>query len=205
MNVSSANSVDLIRRAKARGVRVTAEVCPHHFSLTDDCLRSFDSNCKVNPPLRDQSCVDACIEGLIDGTLDVITSGHSPRALEKKMQELSRAPFGCIGLETVLGVVVSNIIEPGHLDWMTALAKLTCNPADVLGLDKGTLQVGSDADVTLIDPNIPWTVTPERLKSKSFNTPLSGRQLRGRADIVIVGGEIKFQRSKSSKSMEISR
>ena len=194
MNVSSAESVELIRRAKFRHVPVTAEVCPHHLFWTDDCLRSFDSNYKVNPPLRDQRCVDACIEGLADGTLDVIASGHAPRALEKKMQELDRAPFGMIGLETTLSVVATQLIQPGHLDWQTALGKMTINPSRVLGLDKGTLQVGADADVTIIDPTAQWTVSRTSLHSKSSNTPLIGTELCGRADTVIVGGRVKYPR-----------
>ena len=129
MNISSGVSVELIRRARARGLPVTAEICPHHFTLNDELLRSFDSNCKVNPPLRSQDHVDACVAGLSDGTLDVIATGHAPRAPEKKMQELDRAPFGMVGLETTLGLVVTKLIQPGHLDWPAALAKMTINPA----------------------------------------------------------------------------
>ncbi len=194
MHVSTAGSVDVIRRAKLRNVRVTAEVTPHHFSLTDECLRSFDSNCKMNPPLRGQAHVEACIAGLVDGTIDVIATDHAPHALEKKMQELDRAPFGIVGLETALGLVVTKLIEPGHLDWPTALAKLTINPARVLGIPKGTLALGADADVTIIDPEIRWTVQPEQFRSKSTNTPFRGWELKGRATTVIVGGRVKFSR-----------
>src|SRR6185312_7833795 len=158
--VSSAGAVDMIRRAKGRGVRVTTEVCPHHFTLTDECLRTFDSNFKMSPPLRSQKHVDACIAGLIDGTIDVICTDHAPHALEKKMRELDQAPFGIVGLETALGLVITRLIEPGHLDWMTALAKLTINPARILGINKGTLVVGADADLTIIDPDVRWTVDP---------------------------------------------
>lgn len=193
MHVSSAGSVDLIRRAKSRGVRVTTEVCPHHFTLTDECLRSFDSNCKMSPPLRGQRHVDACIAGLVDGTIDVICTDHAPHAAEKKMRELDQAPFGIVGLETALGLVVTQLIQPGHLDWPTALAKLTINPARILGIDKGTLRVGADADVTIIDPNARWTVEPSRFKSKSRNTPFGGWTLQGRADTVIVAGKVKHQ------------
>lgn len=191
MNVSSAGSVDLIRRAKHRGVSVTAEVCPLNFILTDQAVRSFDTHCKLNPPLRSQEHVDACIEGLKDGTLDVIASCHAPRALEKKMQEFDQAPFGAVGLETTLAAVVSYLIEPGHLDWPAALSKLTINPAKILGLNKGTLRVGAEADVTIIDPNWQWTVDPKRFRSKSSNTPLAGLTLRGLATHTIVGGEIR--------------
>jgi dihydroorotase len=176
-----------------RGVRVTTEVCPHHFTLTDECLRSFDSNFKMSPPLRSQRHVDACIAGLVDGTIDVICTDHAPHALEKKMRELDQAPFGIVGLETALGLVVTKLIVPGHLDWPTALAKMTINPAEVLKVDKGTLRIGADADVTIIDPEARWTVEPSRFRSKSVNTPYGGWELTGRAHTVIVGGRIKFQ------------
>ena len=193
MHVSSAGSVDLIRRAKGRGVRVTTEVCPHHFTLTDESLRSFDSNYKMSPPLRGQEHVNACISGLRDGTIDAICTDHAPHALEKKMRELDQAPFGIVGLETALGLVVTRLIEPGHLDWPTALAKMTINPARILGINKGTLAIGADADITVIDPDVRWTVNPARFRSKSTNTPFAGWNLQGRADTVIVGGRIKYQ------------
>ncbi|MBN1590082.1 MAG: dihydroorotase [Pirellulales bacterium] len=194
MHVSTGGSVDAVRRAKARGVRVTAEVTPHHFTLTDESLRTFNSNFKMNPPLRGAGHVTGCIDGLIDGTIDVIATDHAPHAKEKKMQELDRAPFGIVGLETALGLVVTRLIEPGHLDWPTALAKMTINPARVLGIDRGTLAPGAAADVTVIDPKAQWTVDPAEFRSKSTNTPFAGWQLRGRADVVIVGGRVKFRR-----------
>jgi dihydroorotase len=193
MHVSSAGSVELIRRAKSRGVRITTEVCPHHFSLTDESLRSFDSNFKMSPPLRARRDVETCIAGLADGTIDCIATDHAPHAREKKMRELDQAPFGIVGLETALGLVVSKLIEPGHLDWPAALAKMTINPARILGLDKGTLAVGADADVTIIDPEARWTVDPAKFRSKSINTPFAGWHLRGRADVVIVGGRVKYE------------
>lgn len=191
MNVSTAGSTEIIRRAKARGTRVTSEICAAHFSLTDECLRTFDSNYKVNPPLRSRDHVDACIAGLADGTLDIIVSGHSPRAPEKKMVELDQAPFGMVALETTLSLVITNLIQPGHLDWSQALAKLTINPARVLKLNKGTLSIGADADVTIIDPAVRWVVQPDQFKSKSKNTPFGGVELIGRADYVIVAGRVK--------------
>ena len=194
-HVSTSNSVDALRRAKNRGVRVTAEATPHHFTLTDECLRSFDSNFKINPPLRGQEHVDAVISGLIDGTIDVIASDHAPHAKEKKMRELDQAPFGCVGLETLLGVVVTRLIVPGHLDWPAALAKMTINPARILGIPKGTLKIGADADVTIIDPDARWVVDPAQFQSKSTNTPFAGMELTGRAEMVIVGGRIKYRRN----------
>jgi dihydroorotase len=193
MHVSSSGSVDLIRRAKGRGVRVTTEVCPHHFTLTDESLKAFDSNYKMSPPLRGKEHVEACIAGLRDGTIDVICTDHAPHALEKKMRELDQAPFGIVGLETALGLVVTRLIEPGHLDWSSAIAKMTVNPARILGIDKGTLRLGADADVTVIDPLVRWTVDPSTFRSKSTNTPFAGWNLQGRADTVIVGGRIKHR------------
>jgi dihydroorotase len=194
MHVSTGGSVDAVRRAKRRGVRVTAEVAPHHFTLTDECLRSFDSNYKMNPPLRGQDHVDACIAGLVDGTIDAIASDHAPHSKEKKMQELDRAPFGIVGLETSLGLVVTKLIEPGHLDWPTAIAKMTVNPATILGIDRGTLRIGAAADVTIIDPNARWEVKADQFRSKSTNSPFIGWTLQGRAETVLVGGEIKYAR-----------
>ncbi|MCE5302196.1 MAG: dihydroorotase [Planctomycetaceae bacterium] len=194
MHVSTVNSVDAVRRAKSRGVRVTAEATPHHFSLTDECLRTFDSNFKMNPPLRGREHVEAVIAGLADGTIDVIASDHAPHAKEKKMRELDLAPFGIIGLETTLGLVVTKLIAPGHLDWAEAINKMSCNPARILGVDKGTLRVGAEADVTIIDPDVRWKVNPAEFHSKSINTPFGGWELFGRAAATIVGGQVRFQR-----------
>jgi len=194
MHVSCAGSVDAVRRAKRRGVRVTTEVTPHHFTLTDECLRSFDSNFKMNPPLRGKEHVEAVIAGLADGAIDVIATDHAPHAKEKKMQELDQAPFGIVGLETALGLVITKLIKPGHLDWPTAIQKMTINPARILGISKGTLAIGADADITIIDPAARWTVDPAEFRSKSTNTPFGGWELTGRAEIVIVGGRVKFNR-----------
>jgi len=194
MHVSTVNSVDALRRAKSRNVRVTAEATPHHFTLTDECLRSFDSNYKMNPPLRSRQDVEAIIAGLADGTIDAIASDHAPHAKEKKMQELDQAPFGIVGLETSLGLVITRLIEPGHLDWPAALSKMTINPARILDIPKGTLRLGADADVTIIDPKARWTVDPSKFHSKSNNTPFAGMELTGRAEAVIVGGRVKFKR-----------
>jgi dihydroorotase len=146
----------------------------------------------MSPPLRGKKHVDACIAGLADGTIDVICTDHAPHAVEKKMQELDRAPFGIIGLETALSLVITRLIEPGHLDWSEAIAKMTINPAQILGIKKGTLQVGADADVTIIDPNAQWVVDPGRFRSKSRNTPFDGWELHGRAQMTIVGGRIRY-------------
>ncbi len=194
MHVSTAGSVDVVRRAKRRGVRVTTEATPHHFTLNDECLRSFDSNFKMNPPLRGREHVEAVIAGLADGTIDVIATDHAPHAKEKKMQELDQAPFGVVGLETALGLVITKLIKPGHLDWSSAIQKMTVNPARILGISKGTLAIGADADITIINPGVCWKVDPAEFRSKSTNSPFISWELTGRAEIVIVGGRVKFKR-----------
>jgi dihydroorotase len=193
LHVSTAGSVDLIRRARQRGVRVSGEACPHHLTLTDKCLRAFDSNYKMAPPLRTEDDVQALIEGLKDGTLEAIATDHAPHAPEKKMRELDQAPNGIIGLETLLPVCVTALIEPGHLTWPQLIEKLTVNPARLLGIDRGTLRPGADADVTIIDPSAEWTIDPSRFRSKSRNTPFAGWKVRGRAFAVIVSGEVKYE------------
>jgi dihydroorotase len=195
LHVSTAGSVELIRRGKRRGALVTGEACPHHFTLTDRCLRSFDSNYKMAPPLRTDADVQAVLDGLRDGTLDVIASDHAPHAPEKKMRELDQAPNGVIGLETLLPVCVKALIEPGVLTWPQLIEKLTVNPARVLSIDRGTLQPGVVADVTIIDPNAEWTIDPGRFRSKSRNCPFAGWKVRGRAHAVIVAGELKLERN----------
>src|SRR5437588_12335466 len=165
LHVSTAGGVELIRRGKQRGVRVSGEACPHHFTLTDKELRRFDSNYKMAPPLRTDADVRALIEGLKDGTLEVIATDHAPHAPEKKMRELDQAPNGVIGLETLLPVCVLALIEPGHLTSPQLVEKLTVNPARVLGIDRGTLKPGADADVTIIDPQTEWTIDPEKFLS----------------------------------------
>jgi dihydroorotase len=194
MHVSTAKSVEAVRQAKRCGVRVTAEAAPHHFSLTDEALRGFDPNFKMNPPLRTKADILAIIAGLADGTIDAVASDHAPHAAEKKLRELDQAPFGIVGLETSLGLVVTNLIEPGHIDWPAAIRLMSLAPARILGLNKGTLAVGADADITIIDPKARWTVDPQSFRSKSRNTAFAGMELIGRAEVTIVGGQVKFQR-----------
>jgi len=191
-HISTARSVELVREGKRRGVLVTAEACPHHFTLTDDRLRTFDSNFKMNPPLRTWSDVEAVIGGLKDGTIEVLATDHAPHAPEKKMRELDLAPFGIVGLETLIPITVHGLIEPGHLSWPEVIRKLTINPAQLLKIPKGTLRPGADADVTLIDPEARWTIDPEKFRSKSRNTPYGGWEVRGRAHTVIVSGEVRY-------------
>jgi dihydroorotase len=191
-HISTARSVELVREGKRRGVRVTAEACPHHFTLTDERLRTFDSNYKMNPPLRTWSDVEAVIGGLKDDTIELIATDHAPHAPEKKMRELDIAPFGIIGLETLIPITVRGLIEPGHLTWPEAIRKLTVNPAKLLGINKGTLRAGADADVTIVAPEARWTIDPALFHSRSRNTPFGGWEVRGRAHTVIVGGEVRY-------------
>jgi len=190
-HISTERAVELVREGKRRGVRVTAEACPHHFTLTDERLRSFDSNYKMNPPLRTQADVEAVIGGLREGTIDLLATDHAPHSPEKKLRELDQAPFGIVGLETLIPITVLGLIEPGHLSWPEAIRKLTVEPAKLLGIAKGTLRPGSDADLTIIDPSTPWTIDPAAFHSKSRNTPYGGWKVRGRAHTVIVAGEVR--------------
>lgn len=192
LNLSTAGSIDLVRRSKQRQVPITAGVVAINCALTDEALRSFDAHYKLNPPLRSAEHVEACLAGLKDGTLDVIAAGHAPRAAEKKMQELDLAPFGMTALETTLALTATYLVQPGHLDWLTALAKLTLNPARILGIASGTLAVGAPADVVIFDPSARWTVSPTQLRSKSSNTPLLGHELIGRVTHTLVDGEIRY-------------
>jgi dihydroorotase len=191
LHVSTAGGVDLIRQGIAKGIRVSGEACPHHFLLTDDSLRTFDSNYKMSPPLRTQRDVNAILAGLKDGTLSVLATDHAPHAQEKKERELDQAPNGIVGLETFLPLCVTHLIEPGHLSWIQMLAKMTINPAKVLGIDRGTLQPGRPGDVTVIDPKAKWAIDKNSFKSKSRNTPFHGWKVTGKAVVTIVGGEVK--------------
>ena len=189
-HISTRGSAEQIRRGKAEGVRVTAEVTPHHFTLTDERVRSWDAVYKMNPPLREGPDVQAMIDGLKDGTIDVIASDHAPHAPEEKELEYAEAPFGVIGLETQLGLVITHLVEPGHLPLAEALAKMTVNPARILRIPKGTLSPGSDADITLFDPKKSWTVDISKFRSRSRNCPFDGWKLKGRPEMVLVGGKV---------------
>jgi dihydroorotase len=193
MHVSTAGGVALIRDAKRRGLRVTAEACPHHFTLTDECLRGFDANCKMSPPLRTAADVEAIIAGIADGTIDCIATDHAPHAREKKMLELDRAPFGILGLETAVGLAVTRLIVPGRIGWPRLIEALSTLPARILGLNRGSLRPGAAADITLIDPDLSWRVDVRRFQSKSVNSPFDGWTLQGRAVATIVGGRIKYR------------
>lgn len=193
MTLSTAGAVEHIRLAKSKGIRVTAEVTPHHLALTDNALQGYDTNFKVDPPLRTKDHIDALVAGLRDGTIDVICSDHQPFAPEKKQDELESAPAGVVGLETLLPICIKTLIEPGHLTWSKLIAKLTLNPATILGIQKGTLKTGHDADVTIIDPSTSWRIDPAKFQSKGRNTPFAGWEVKGRAHTVIVAGKIRYR------------
>ncbi len=190
-HVSTLGSVRMVREAKARGVPVTAEACPHHFSLTDQAVRSFDANAKMNPPLRTEEDVQAIKEGLQDNTIDVIATDHAPHAVHEKQLEFDAAPFGIIGLETAFSLAL-NLVEEGVLTLEQVIAKLTLEPARVFGLNHGTLAPGVDADIVLIDPKATWVVDPASLHSRSRNTPFAGWTMKGRVRNTLVGGEMVY-------------
>ncbi len=192
-HISTRGAIKIIRDAKAEGIALTAEVCPHHLTLTEEELRSFNPVFKVAPPLRSQEDVDACIAALADGTLDCIASDHAPHLAEEKEVELANAPCGLIGLETTIGVLLTELVHPGKLPLIRMLEALTCIPARIIDIDRGSLQKGSIGNVTVIDLEKKWVVDAENFASKSSNCPWNGRELTGQAVCTIVKGEIVYR------------
>lgn len=188
-HVSSAGSVRVIREAKERGIKVTAETCPHYFSLTEEAVRGYNTLAKMNPPLRTAEDRGAIRDGLRDGTLDVIATDHAPHGMDEKSVEFDYAPFGIVGLETALGLTLK-LVNEGVLTLEGAVRALSLNPAKALTINKGTLSVGADADITIIDLDQEWVVDALQFKSKSRNTPFGGWKLKGRAVETIVGGRL---------------
>jgi dihydroorotase len=199
-HLSSAGSVELIREAKARGVSLSAEVTPHHLALTDESVRGYDPNTKVNPPLRGELDRQALRDGLVDGTIDCVASDHAPHAQEEKELEYDAAPFGMLGLETSLGLVLTELVKPGALTLMEAVAKMSLNPARILGIDGGAIRKGAAADLTVIDPELRWIVDKRTFQSRSKNTPFDGWELTGCAVATIVEGQIVFRRQQSEET-----
>ncbi len=191
-HISTAGSVRMVREAKARGIKVTAEACPHHFTLTEEVVRGYNTHAKMNPPLRTWDDVRAIKEGLRDGTIDVIATDHAPHATQEKQQDFTEAPFGIVGLETALSLTLG-LVEEGVMSLEQAVEKLTSSPAAAFGLKKGTLAVGADADVTIVDQQAEWVIDPGKFRSKSRNTPFVGWKVKGRVLTTIVGGRVVFQ------------
>lgn len=187
-HVSTAGSVQRIREAKTRGVRVTCETAPHYFTLTEAEVEGYNTYAKMNPPLRSESDVKAVIQGLKDGTIDVIASDHAPHTVEEKNVEFALAANGVSGIETMLGLVISELVETKELTLAEAIAKMTINPAVILGIQKGQIKQGADADLTIVDLSKDWVVDSSRFISKGRNTPFNGWRLKGKVVHTIVGG-----------------
>lgn len=192
-HVSAAESVRLIREAKARGVPVSCEATPHHFALTEEAVRGFNTNAKMNPPLRSESDRQAILAGLRDGTIDVIATDHAPHTAQEKEQEFDVAPFGVIGSETALALTLTTLVASGTLSLNQAIAKLTSEPARILKLPKGRIAEGADADLTIFDPDREWTVDTSGFASKSRNTPFHGWRLKGGTVATIVAGKVVWE------------
>lgn len=192
-HMSTKGSVELIRWGKDRGIRVTAEVCPHHLSLTEDSCEGYDTNAKMNPPLRTAEDVEALQEAVIDGTIDLIATDHAPHHYDEKEREFADAPFGIVGLETALAVVVTRLVADGRLGYSTLVERMSCAPARLFGLPGGTLAKGAAGDVTVFDPAYEWVVDPARFLSKGRNTPYTGMLLRGRAVCTLVDGRVIYR------------
>jgi len=193
-HLTSGGSMRLIREAKARGVKISGEICPHHIALTDESLKGYDSNFKMNPPLRTAADIDLLIEGIADGTIDILASDHAPHAAYEKEVELDRAPFGILGLETEFAIFCEVLVHQRKAIALPRLIELlTINPARLLRLDRGTLAAGAPADVTLLDPDLEWTYDIAETRSPSRNSPFHGRTFRGRAVRTIVAGSTVWE------------
>lgn len=192
LGISTMGSVELCRRARAREIPFTVGINIANVHMIDEMLRSFDANCKINPPMRSRGHVNACLEALNDGTIDIISSGHRPCSLEKKMQELDAVPFGMVALETAVGQAITYLIHTGVVDWTQFFAKMSWNPAKLLKINAGTLAKGQKADLVFIDPNVRWTVDAPAMQTKAYNTPLHGTELTGRAIATMVDGRVRY-------------
>jgi len=193
-HMSTKGSVELIRWGKERGINVTAEVCPHHLSLTEEAVDGYDTNAKMNPPLRTLADVEALQQAVRDGTIDVIATDHAPHHYDEKEREFADAPNGIVGLETALAVNLTWLVHSGIIGLPLLVERMACAPARLFKLPGGTLRKGALADVTVFDPDASWTVDPARFRSKGRNTPYTGQTLRGLVDLTVVGGRIIHQR-----------
>ncbi|MBN2712520.1 MAG: dihydroorotase [Planctomycetes bacterium] len=192
-HISTRGSVEIIRRAKAEGINVTAEVTPHHLVLTDECIKGYDPNFKVSPPLRSQDDINACIEGLKDGTIEVIASDHAPHLAEAKELEFQFAPCGILGLEATVGVLYNELIHTGKLTLKEMIPAMTTAPSDIININRGRIKCGLPADITVIDPNHEWTIDANKFKSKSRNCPYNGRAVKGKTVATIVAGNVVYK------------
>ncbi len=192
-HISSKKSVELVRQAKKNKINVTAEVTPHHFSLTDDLLKSYDTNYKMNPPLRTRADAEAMIEGLKDGTIDCIASDHAPHAIEEKEMEFIFAPNGIIGLETELSLVMSDLVHKKHLTISQVIEKMAINPRKILNIPIPQIKIGEVANLTIFDPNLIWTVDINKFKSKAKNSPFDKRLMTGKSIAVVNKGKMFFE------------
>ena len=190
---STKDSVRMVELAKEEGLPVTAEVCPHHFCMTSDDITEDDGNYKMNPPLRTKEDVEALQKGLADDIMDVIATDHAPHAASEKDQGIQKAPFGIVGLETAAALTYTALVKPGILTPMQMAEKMSYNPAKILGLDKGTVEAGSPADLTIFDPECEWVIDPAEFLSKGKNTPFGGKKVTGKVMATIVDGEIAYQ------------
>lgn len=189
---STKDSVEMVKRAKEEGIKVTAEVCPHHFSMCSDDITSNDGNFKMNPPLRAREDMEALIKGLQDDIMDVISTDHAPHSAEEKAKDLEHAPFGVVGLETSVALTVTNLVKKGYLTPMQMAAKMSYNPAKVLGIPKGTLDEGKIADITIIDPDKEYTIDVNTFESKGKNTPFDGYKVSGEVEYTILNGKVVY-------------
>jgi dihydroorotase len=196
-HMSTRGSVDLIRRAKEKGLKVTAEATPHHFALTHECCEGYNTNAKMNPPLRESDDREAIRQALKDGVIDVIASDHAPHHYDTKQREFDEAPNGITGLETALGLAVRELEISGYLTLPELLFRMSTLPARIFRLPGGTLAVGAPADLILFDPERRWTVRQEDFHSKSANSPFIGETLIGQTDLTVVGGKVVFDRTVS--------
>ena len=191
-HISTARSVEIIRQAKAEGLPVSCEVSPHHLLLTDDACCDYDTNYKVNPPLRTEADIAALKQAIKDGVIDALASDHAPHLKSEKELEFLAAPFGIASLECALSLYIKALIEPKVIDWPQMIAMMTYRPAKIISVDKGTLGKGKQADITIIDPNFEYKIDVSKFRSKSKNCPYNGWNVKGKVEYTIVGGEVRF-------------
>ncbi len=192
-HISTARSVEIIRRMKKKGIAITCETCPQYFTLTEDEILTKGTLARVNPPLRTEKDVKGIITGLKDGTIDVIATDHAPHSVDEKRRELTKAPSGMVGLETSLAITLTQLYHTGRMELPEIIRRMTSNPAAILKLAKGRLMVGSDADITIFDPDEEWTIDPDQFASKGRNTPFAGMPVKGKVKYTIVSGKVIYQ------------